>query len=280
MITQKAIHDENNIINFPHLNVVADITRSIYTNLEEFYKQKKIYLWTSFAWLSSAYIFTQNLNSDDLNEIRKQTVTLGLENIPITMLYDQILPWNANLKTLIDFKTIVENVFTQKLCQYVKSQAEYIYIYFVFTDVNDVNDGVFTRLQKSTKWYKSGTQELFKLMESTIEGFKIPDEINSVIVAIEKISIHTIDEFKDCMDYMKEDHEKKSRLNDILSSINSDYVIQLNKDFLKNCVDAIHFINEYIVFLNNTDGLPDLLETYDVQELCKNGNLDSVFITN
>jgi hypothetical protein len=117
-------------------------------------------------------------------------------------------------------------------------------------------------------------------MESTIEGFKIPDEINSVIEAIEKISVHTIDEFKDYMDNMTEDYEKNSRLNDILSSMDSDDVIQLNKGFLKNCVDAINFINKYIVFLNSTDGLPDLLETYDVQELCKNGNLDSVFITN
>jgi hypothetical protein len=62
--------------------------------------------------------------------------------------------------------------------------------------------------------------------------------------------------------------------------MNSDYVIKLNYDFLKNCVDAIHFINKYIFFLNSTDGLPDKLETYDVQELCNNDVLDNVFNVN
>jgi hypothetical protein len=62
--------------------------------------------------------------------------------------------------------------------------------------------------------------------------------------------------------------------------MNSDYVIKLNYGFLKNCVDAIHFINKYIIFLNSTDGLPDKFKTYDVQELCENGNLDNVFNAN
>jgi hypothetical protein len=104
-----------------------------------------------------------------MKKIREQTVAFYLENIPMTMLYNQLLPWNANLKTLIDFKTIVENVCMHKLFQYVKNQATYIYVNFVLTNLNDVNDDVFTRLQKTTKWYKSGKHELFKFMESTIE---------------------------------------------------------------------------------------------------------------
>jgi hypothetical protein len=225
-------------------------------------------------------MFTQSLSSDDMNEISEQTVAFGLENIPITILFNRLLPWNANLKTLIDFKTIVENFCIHKFFQYVKNQAAYIYIYFVLSNLNDVNDSVFTRLQKTTKWYKSGTHELFTFMESIIEGFKIPDEIESVTEAIEKISVDTIGQFKDCTNNINEEYKKKSWFNDILSNMNSDYVIKLNYDFFKNCVDAIHFINKYIFFLNSTDGLHDKLKTYDVQELCKNDNLDNVFNVN
>ncbi|XP_025405052.1 DNA-directed RNA polymerase subunit beta'-like [Sipha flava] len=221
MITQKMIYDDINMNNFLNLNNLEEITNNIYERLLDFYKPNKVYIWTSFDWLSSAHIFS--LGSNDLNEIREQTVKIGLENIPITMLYNQFLPWNANLKTLIDFKTIVENLFIHKLCQYVKSQAAYIYIYFELTNVNDVHDGVLARLKKSTKWYKSGTQELFKFMESTIEGFEIPDESKSVIEAIENISVHTIGQFKECTNSIKEEYEKNSRFNDILSNKNSDH---------------------------------------------------------
>jgi inorganic pyrophosphatase len=84
-------------------------------------------------------------------------------------------------------------------------------------------------------------------------GFKIPDEIKLVIEAIEKISVDTIGQFKDCTNSIKKEYEKNSTFNDILSNRNSDYVIKLNYGFLKNCVDAIHFINKYIMFLNSTD---------------------------
>jgi inorganic pyrophosphatase len=170
-----------------------------------------------------------------------------------------------------------------KLFQYVKNQAVYIIIYFEITNLNDVNDGVFTRLQKTTKWYKLGTEELFMFMESTIEGFKIPDEIKSIIEEIEKISVDTIGQFRDCMNNIKEEYKKKSRFNDILSNMNSDYVIKLNYGFLKNCVDAIHFINKYTIFLNNTNGLPEKLKYFginDINELCNNDNLDNVFNAN
>jgi hypothetical protein len=112
-------------------------------------------------------------------------------------------------------------------------------------------------------------------MDMTIEGFKIPDECKSVFEAIEKISVHTIGQFKDSV---KEKYEKNWKINDILSNMNSDHVIKLNQLFFKNCVDAINFINKYILFLNGTDGLPYKLETYDVQEFCK--NLDNIFNTN
>jgi hypothetical protein len=117
-------------------------------------------------------------------------------------------------------------------------------------------------------------------MESTIEGFKIPDEIKSITEAIEKISVDTIGQFNDCTNNINEEYKKNSWFNDILSNINPYYIIKLNYVFLKNCVDAIHFINKYIFFLNSTDGLPYKLKTYDVQELCDNDNLNNVFIAN
>jgi uncharacterized protein YeeX (DUF496 family) len=220
-------------------------------------------------------MFTQSLSTDGLTEIKEQTVSLGEEKISITMLYYHLLPWNANLKTLIEFKIVIENIVVYKFCQYVKSHAVYIYIYFELSNVNEVNGSVFARLKESTKWYKLGFQELFKFMKLTIEGFKIPDVCKSNFEAIEKISVLTIDQFKN---FIKEKNEKSSRINDILSNMKGDYVTQLNRNCLKNCVDAIHLINKYILFLNETNGLPYKLDTNVVQELCK--NLDNIFNAN
>jgi hypothetical protein len=69
MITQKAIYDENDVNNFPDLDSLDEIIQNIYKKLESFYKPKKIYLWTSFDWLSSAHIFTKSLDIDDMNDI-------------------------------------------------------------------------------------------------------------------------------------------------------------------------------------------------------------------
>jgi hypothetical protein len=277
MITQKTIYDDNmnNMNKFHNLDFLEAIIHLINRSLLDFYKPNNVYIWTSIDWLSSLRMFIQCLSTEYLTEIREQTVPLGEEKLSITMLYYHLLPWNANLKTLIDFKIIVDNIFIYKLCQYIKNQIVYIYIYFELTNINDVKEGVFSRLKKSTKWFKWGTQALFKFMDLTIEGFKIPDECKSVTEAIEKISVDTVVRFKDSM---KEKYEKSSRINDILSNINSDNVTQFNQFFLNNCVDAIYFINKYILFLNGTNGLPYKLETYDFQELCK--NLDNVFNAN
>jgi hypothetical protein len=283
MITQKAIYDDNmnNMIvhGLDSLETIIQSINRIFLDFFKFYKSNKVYIWTSFDWLSSYQIFIQILSSEDLIEIREQTVTFGEINrsISITMLYYQILPWNANLKTLIDFKIIVDKIVFYKFCQYVKSHAVNIYIYFELTNENDVNDGVISRLKKSNQWYKLGFRELYNFMKSTTEGLKIPDECKSDIEAIEKISVITIGQFKH---FIKEKYEKSSKIKDILSNMKSDYVTELNQIFLKNCVDAIHFINKYILFLNSTDGLPYKLKINDVQELCKKDNLDNVFNVN
>jgi hypothetical protein len=275
LITQKAIYDDNDMNNVHNLGSLESIIQSINRSLLDFYKPNNVYIWTSFDCLSSLRMFTQSLSSDDLIEIREQTVLLGEENISITMLYYHLLPWNANLKTLIDFKIIVDNIFIYKLCQYIKDQIVYIYIYFELTNLIDVKEGVFSRLKISTNWFNRGTQALFKFMDLTIKGFKIPDECKSDMEAIEKISVITIVRFKESV---KEKYEKYWKINNILSNMKSDYVTELNQIFLKNCVDAIRFINKYIFFLNRTDGLPYKLETNNVQEICK--NLDNVFNAN
>jgi hypothetical protein len=161
--------------------------------------------------------------------------------------------------------------------QYVKMHAINIYVYLESTNVNDVNDRVISQQKKSNKWYTLGFQELYMFMKVTIEGFKIPDGCKSDIKSIGEISVHTIGQFKDLI---KEKYEKNSSINDILSIMKSksDYVTQLNQDILKNCVDAIHFINKYILFLKRIDGLPYKLETNNDEELCK--NLDNVFNAN
>jgi uncharacterized protein YeeX (DUF496 family) len=278
MITQKVIYDDNiNNMNVHDLESLEAIIHLINRILLNYYKSNQVFIWTSIDWLSSLRMFTQSLSSEDLIEIREQTVSFGEENISITILYYHLLPWNANLKTLIDFKIIVEKIVVYKFCQHVKSHAVNTYIYFELTNENYVNDGVISRLKKSTKWYKFGFQALFKFMKLTIEEFKISDECKSDIEAIEKINILAIDQFKN---FIKEKYKNSSKIKDILSNMKSDYVTQLNQIFLKNCVDAINFINKYILFLNRTDGLPYKLKINDVQELCKKDNLDNVFNAN
>ncbi|XP_025405467.1 uncharacterized protein LOC112679768 [Sipha flava] len=104
MITQKAIYDDNDMNNVPNLNFLVYVMQLINDALVDFYQPNNVYIWTSIDWLSSLRMFTQSLSSDDLIEIREQTVLLGEETLSITMLYYHLLPWNANLKTLIVFK--------------------------------------------------------------------------------------------------------------------------------------------------------------------------------
>uniref|UniRef100_A0A2S2R8H9 Uncharacterized protein n=1 Tax=Sipha flava TaxID=143950 RepID=A0A2S2R8H9_9HEMI len=281
MITQKAIYDDEFMNDVPDVENLESITQSIYTELYQFYTSKPVFLWTSFVWLSSVSIFTQTLSYDHLNEIRQKTVKIGLKKIPVTELYNQLLPWNTNLRTLIDFKTLIEKCFIRKLFRYVWRHATLIFIYFQFTDVKDVTDEVFQRLKKSTKWYRSGTQELYQFMEATIVGFKIPEEIKFVIKEIERMSVKTIGQFNVCMKYIKEKYEKKkkSRTNIFSRLRSTDFVTRLNRYFLNNCIDAVNFINNYISFVNNSRVTLNM-NTYVVQELCKNDNLHNVFVEN
>jgi hypothetical protein len=64
---------------------------------------------------------------------------------------------------------------------------------------------------------------------------------------------------------------------DILFGIQLGDISTLNKIFLNNCYDAVHFINNCISIINNSKVIQNNLDTYNPEELCRNDNLDNLF---
>ncbi|XP_025407349.1 uncharacterized protein LOC112681298 [Sipha flava] len=270
MLTETIKYDVYFMNNAPDKQFLESIILNIYTELYKFYESKNIYIWQSFEWLSGTYIINLTHSSNSLNEVKEKIGKYNEENVPYLVFYDLLLPWNLNIESLIDFKILTDNYILDNLFQFVWCQARIIYLFFKHNSIENIGPEVFQRLKKSIKWYKSGTPELYKLMSLTDDHFTVPENIESIITAIENNSI-------ELFYLMNTEILNKNKSKTEYCSLNSesvDFTINLNQKFLENCYNAISLINAYYSIAINSN-VTIINKTYNFflgHEFCTKNN--------
>jgi hypothetical protein len=271
LIKQKTEHDES--FKNPDKQYLETIILNIHTRLYEFYVSKNIYIWQSFEWLGGTHIFNLTQSENPLNELIEYIVTYENENLPFFKVYDQLLPWNLNIESLIDFKIRTDNIILDNLFQFVWCQARIINLFFENYRNLRINEKVLQLVKESIKWYKLGTPELYKIISLTNNHFTVPENIKSVITAIENSSsgilylIHT--------DTLKKNKSKRE-----YCPLNNEAVnFPIYHMFLENCFNAVNLINGYFRIMKEAN-----VTIYNTTNdfflgpgVCTNNNLSDLF---
>jgi hypothetical protein len=277
MATQKTECDDD----VPNNQSLEKFILKIHTELDKYYKSQIIYIWSSFDWLNGLHIFTEFQSSEALNDIKECIISLKQERVPIIEMYNQLLPWNLNLKTLVDFKTLTDKYFLDKLLGFIWRQVRIIIYYFEYTPVANISNEIFRRLNVSTKWYYTGTSELNNILFLTEETSRVINTMASLIQMLETVSVTAIDHFLKAVNNIQNSYEGMGNNVDMSLNINgTNFAIQLNQTFLNNCYDALNYINNYIWIINKSKVLNNNLDTYNLDENCKTDSLDHVFTEN
>lgn len=263
---------------------LESIILSIHNELDNFYVYKEIFIWTSYDWLSGKHIFTETQNSKYLNEIKEHKIEMTgyNEKVPLIELYNQLIPWNLNVKELIQFKFSIDQFFIDRLSEIFWRQAIIILYYFEYINVEHDNNEVYYRLKNSFRWYKAGTPVLLRIMSLTSNDMYFSNDIKLFIDTIENINDNGIDQtFIGLKNTAKNREKKVLDMHDLLNNIKTDFPTNLNRIFLNNCYDALNVINTYISIINksskqisNNSNAFDFLKS----ELCTEDELDNVFM--
>jgi hypothetical protein len=276
IVTQKTEGDEKMMTDeiLTHIESLVTIIQNIHTALARFYMFKNIYIWTSFNWLVQIFT-TVSQGSDYWNDIKVSKTMYASVSMPLMAIYNQLIPWNLNFESFNRFKSTINKSLLEKLHEYVWRQSQIIVLYVDNSVINYISDEVFQRLKISFKWFKVGAPVLFNILRYTEGYLKIPQQHPSSVTEIENASVDTIQQYCIATKHMKVNYVKSWKDEEIVGFV--DTSTRLTNIFLKNCYDAVNFINNYISIINKSKIMKNNLDTYNFVELCRNDDLDNLF---
>jgi hypothetical protein len=269
MIKETTSYDDYLKNNLPEKELLVSTIQTIHSELDTYYEPEKINVWSSFDWLSGVHVFTETQYSDYLNSVQNWIGTLDEENVPLIEMYNQLLPWNLNIGTVLGFKLITDNCFTLILNNFYYRQITIVVFYIKFNNINHFDDKVIQRLKKYFDPYEKGKQQLYNFMSLTDKTFTFIDVVK---IMIENLKLQNFAKIAAMVD--SEFYKQLFNAYNLLSNRKTKFETHLNKIFLKNCYNIVHFINTYFSIVQKSKLITnDFLNS----NTCKNNDLDSIF---
>ncbi|VVC25729.1 Hypothetical protein CINCED_3A018402 [Cinara cedri] len=256
-ITDKVSEINKNVYNEVCTKANLDFIKNIHDFVfNEHYEGSTVPVWTTFEWLSGTYFLTDNHSSDDMNEIKFSNMTIKGENMSLSVAYYAIVPWILNSQAIMNFhNTIFMNLKTT-MDLYVYQHAVIINLYLK-NQRNNINwnaeDKVIKFIRNSFLWYKQGTIIFYEYLNLPyVQGLKNVAKLDSIISVIENINKTN---FRD-IDILIKDYDVKDNMRQLFDKkifkSNEIYDNRYGIAIEWNCINAIDFVNSFVLIVNKS----------------------------